>query len=132
MCWDRTHTHMMNFFFVQHGNHPTSKLKVGAQFVHCLTLFYETYNSNILIMLSNRYIFTCPVATQIHYKLGVSSKTFINRLPPLPSTTCSFSLLSSMSAQINSGQSYTIVNIKSGTVMDLSAGNNLNGKPTFF
>lgn len=56
MCWDRTHTHMMNFFFVQHGNHPTSKLKVGAQFVHCPTLFYETYNSNILIMLSNRYM----------------------------------------------------------------------------
>ena len=37
-----------------------------------------------------------------------------------------------MSAEVTSGVSYTIVNVKSGTVIDLSAGDNKTGKVTLF
>ena len=36
-----------------------------------------------------------------------------------------------MTAEVNSGSSYVITNVKSGTVMDLSAGDNTTGEVAF-
>lgn len=36
-----------------------------------------------------------------------------------------------MTAQVNNGTSYTIVNVKGGTLLDLSAGDNKTGEAAF-
>jgi hypothetical protein len=61
------------------------------------------------------------------------STPYINRLPaPFKNLNLVLFPPSSMSATVLSGSSYVIVNVKSGTVIDLSAGDNKTGKVPFF